>query len=141
MPFQKGKSGNPAGLAPGTRAPTNKQIKNAIKNCSIKAVDNLAAYMNDCREYIDDCWVEYHNLHEKINIEIDDAAKAKLFAEASLLRATIFKCYKDLAEVSQTLLDYSHKHIVNEERVNKTTKASSDDDTKEPEATVSLKAV
>lgn len=142
MPFKKGQSGNAKGAEPGSRAPSNKQIKNAIKKCSIEAIENLSRYMTDCSDYIDACWGRYHDAVAAADAEPDAKLKKEKSDEAEDIRKNIFSYYSKLADVSQTLLEYAHKHIVNDERVNRTTKAVDDDSNeKEPAARVSLKAV
>jgi len=141
MPFQKGKSGNAKGAEPGSRAPSNKQIKNAIKKCSIEAIENLSRYMTDCSDYIDACWGRYHLAIELAEAELDDKLRKEKIDEAEDIRKNIFSYYSKLADVSQTLLEYAHKHIVNDERINKTTKAVDEDNDKEPAPRVSLKAI
>ena len=143
MPFKKGVSGNAKGLEPGSRAPTNKQIKNALKKCSLEAIENIAQYMKDCRDYIDSQWAKYHSLVEEAEQEPDAKLREEKLEKADSTRVDIFKYYGKLTDASQTLLDYTHKHIVNDERVNRTTKTTPEEEEneKEPAARVSLKAV
>lgn len=141
MPFKKGESGNPKGPEPGTRAPSNKKIKNAIKSCSIEAVENIALYMRDCRDFIDDCWRKYHSLTMLAGCESDEKLRKDLEIEADTLRREIFSYYGKLAGVSQTLLDYTHKHIINDEKIEKAIAKNDDGDEKPAPARVSLKSV
>lgn len=147
MPYKKGQSGNPRGAKPGARTPTNKKIKAALKRCSLEAIENLSEYMKDTRNYIDDSWKRYNSLVDQAESEPDPELKKKILDDADQARRDIFSYYTKLHNVSETLLAYTHKHIVNEERVNRTTekqpdeKEKDEDEDEDEEPRVSLSAV
>ena len=147
MPYEKGKSGNPKGSKPGARTPSNKKIKAALKRCSLEAIENLSDYMGATRNYIDTAWKKHNALVIQAESELDQELKKKLLDEVETARRDIFSFYNKLHNVSETLLAYTHKHIVNEERVNRTTstqpdeKEKDEEDEDEGEPRVSLSAV
>ena len=145
MSFVKGKSGNPSGLRP----PSNKKIKNAIKSGSLEALDNLLAYMRDCRAFIDDCFAMAATLEECAAREELEGTKKEailLKRQAISTKALGFKTYEGLMRVADTWMKYTNAHILDEEKPRAPSAkgrggqgTTSDDD--DPLPTVSLKSV
>jgi hypothetical protein len=127
------------------RTPTNKKIKAALKRCSIEAIENLSEYMKYTRDYIDSGWLTYNALLDRAEASLDPAEQKSLRDDEDFLRRDILKHYEKLHSVSETILAYTHRHILNEERVNRTTSTQPDekekDDEEDAEPRVSLSAV
>lgn len=145
MPYKKGQSGNPRGSKPGSRTPSNKKIKAALKRCSLEAIENLSDYMGATRDYINKAWKKHNSLVEQADAEPVQESKQKILDEIESVRRDIFNYYQKLHNVSETLLAYTHRHIVNEERVNRTTTTQPDEkeeaEEEDEEPRVSLSAV
>jgi hypothetical protein len=127
MPFVKGQSGNPDGRPKGSgTTPTNRQIKKAIKDGSIEALDNVLTYMRDCKALIEEYFRLSMDASVAAKIESDEKIKTSLEKEAERYQTLAFKAYDKLYKTSMAILDYTVDIVHAEDRKKESSKTPAD---------------